>query len=91
MVSFSIRLSQRFQRQKVIDDYIVDFYCCKANLVIELDGSGHFTTEQQKADKIRTEMLKEYNLKVIRYYNSDIDNNFYEVCSDIDREVKKRL
>ena len=48
----------RFQRQKAIGDYIVDFYCAKARLIIELDGGGHYTTEQQEKDKIRTEYLQ---------------------------------
>ncbi len=81
----------RFQRQKVIDNYIVDFYCAKARIVIELDGGGHYTEEQQKYDEKRTENLNKYKLKVIRICNIDIDNNFYNVCEHIDREVKKSL
>ena len=81
----------RFQRQKVIDNYIVDFYCAKARMVIELDGGGHYTEEQQKYDDERTEILKKYKLQVIRICNIDIDNNFDNVCEHIDREVKKSL
>ncbi len=81
----------RFQRQKVIDNFVVDFYCAKAHLVIELDGGGHYTKEQQKNDEKRTEILEEYELKVIRICNIDIDNNFYNVCEYIDREVKLSL
>lgn len=78
----------RFQRQKVIDNYIVDFYCAKAHLVIELDGGGHYTEEQQEYDNKRTKILEKYGLKVIRICNIEIDNNFYNVCEYIDREVK---
>ena len=46
----------RFQRQKVIDNYIVDFYCAKARLVIELDGGGHYTDEQMQYDATRTKI-----------------------------------
>lgn len=81
----------RFQRQKVIDNYIVDFYCAKAHIVIELDGGGHYTEEQIKYDEQRTKVLNRYNLRVIRVCNIDIDNNFYNVCEHIDREVKKSL
>ncbi len=81
----------KFQRQKVIDNFIVDFYCAKAHLVIELDGGGHYTKEQQESDKKRTKILEEYDLKVIRICNIDIDNNFYNVCEFIDREVKLSL
>ena len=78
----------RFQRQKVIDNYIVDFYCAKAHLVIELDGGGHYTEEQQEYDNKRTKILEKYGLKIIRICNVEIDNNFYNVCEYIDREVK---
>lgn len=81
----------RFQRQKVIDNYIVDFYCAKAHLVIELDGGGHYTEEQQEYDNKRTKILEKYGLKIIRICNIEIDNNFYNVCEYIDREVKKSL
>ena len=81
----------RFQRQKVIDNYIVDFYCAKAHIVIELDGGGHYTEEQIKYDEQRTRILKKYNIQVIRVCNIDIDNNFYNVCEYIDREVKRSL
>ena len=73
----------RFQRQKVLGDYIVDFYCAKAKLVIELDGSGHFEPEQIAKDNIRTAYLESTGLSVIRICNSDIDNNFNGVCEYI--------
>ena len=81
----------RFQRQKCIDNYIVDFYCFRAKLVIELDGSGHYEPNQQEQDIIRTKVLENYGLKIIRFCNLDIDKNFYGVCTVIDREVKKRM
>ena len=48
----------RFQRQKAIDNYIVDFYCAKARLVIELDGGGHYEPKQEKLDALRTKQLE---------------------------------
>lgn len=81
----------RFQRQKVIDNYIVDFYCAKARLVIELDGGGHYTEEQMQYDANRTEILEKCGLKVLRICNLEIDSNFYNVCEYIDREVKQSL
>lgn len=81
----------RFQRQKCIGPYIVDFYCFRGKLVVELDGGGHYTLENQKKDNIRTEELKQYGLKVLRFCNTDIDRQFYEVCTAIDQEVKQRL
>ena len=81
----------RFQRQKCIDNYIVDFYCYRAKLVIELDGGGHYDPESKRKDDYRTKILEQYGLKVVRFCNLDIDNNFYGVCTVIDQEVKGRL
>ena len=78
----------RFQRQKAIGEYIVNFYCAKARLVLELDGGGHYTAEQAEKDKIRTNELERMNLKVIRICNLDIDRNFNGVCEYIDLYVK---
>lgn len=77
----------RFQRQKAIGNYIVDFYCSKARLVIELDGGGHYTTEQAEKDKLRTKELEAMNLTVLRICNLDIDRNFSEVCEHIHLNV----
>ena len=81
----------RFQRQKAIGEYIVDFYCARARLVIELDGGGHYSDEQKVQDKKRTAKLNEFNLSVLRFSNNDVTENFYGVCEAIDREVKKSL
>ena len=81
----------RFQRQKCIDHYIADFYCFRAKLIIELDGGGHYDPDSQIKDCIRTEILKKYGLKVLRFCNLDIDKNFYGVCTVIDNEVKRRI
>ena len=78
----------RFQRQKAIGNYIVDFYCAKMGLVIELDGGGHYTTEQEKMDILRTKDLESLKLTVIRICNLDIDRNFCGVCEYIDLAVK---
>lgn len=81
----------RFQRQKCIDQYIVDFYCAKARLVIELDGGGHYTDEQKQKDAVRANKLKSMNLKVLRVCNLDIDRRFHDVCEHIDTVVKQSL
>ena len=81
----------RFQRQKAIGNYIADFYCARARLVIELDGGGHYNPESAMNDAQRTKILESYGLKVIRFCNTDIDRNFYSVCTVIDTEVKQRM
>ena len=81
----------RFQRQKAIGNYIADFYCAKARLVVELDGGGHFTEEQTVKDNIRTKEFENKKLTVLRICNSDVDRTFYGVCEYIDLAVKQSL
>ena len=78
----------RFQRQKAIGNYIADFYCAKARLILELDGGGHYTAEQALKDSLRTKDLEAMNLTVLRICNTDIDRNFSGVCEYIDLTVK---
>lgn len=81
----------RFQHQKTIDRFIADFYCHKARLVIELDGSQHYTDEGLAYDEERTNVLNTYNLEVLRFSNLDIDRNFNGVCMIIDEKIKERM
>ena len=81
----------RFQRQKAIGDFIVDFYCHKAKLVVEIDGSQHFTLKGEKEDKKRTEVLKSYGLRVVRVTNKQIDTQFECVCEHIGDVVESFL
>ena len=81
----------RFLRQKVIDQYIVDFYCAQAKLVVELDGSQHYDDIALKYDKKRTAALENYGLMVLRFTNNDIDTCFKSVCDKIYNEVNHRL
>ena len=81
----------RFTRQKVLGKYIVDFYCAKANIVIELDGSGHYTDEGIVYDEERTAFLEEYGLTVVRITNIEVNQKFKDVCEYIDGIVKSRL
>ena len=78
----------RFQRQKAISDYIVDFYCAKVKLIIELDGGGHFNDEAEKADLLRLNDLQSMGFTLIHIPNNEIDRNFAGVCQFIDEAVK---
>jgi very-short-patch-repair endonuclease len=80
-----------FRRQVTYGRYIMDFYCPKANLAIELDGFCHRTTEQAKKDKERTDFLNEGGIQVIRFSNKEIWQRFERVCAEIDTTVKKRI
>ena len=81
----------RFQRQKSIGHYIADFYCHKAQLVIEIDGSQHYEPSEQKHDSERTKALEQRGLKVIRFSNREINLQFDAVCESIDRIVTERI
>ena len=74
----------RFRRQKQFGRYIVDFYCSGARLIIELDGSQHYTAEGLEYDRERSAYLEGLGLRIVRFYNSDIDKNFQGVCEQIE-------
>ena len=81
----------RFQRQKTIDGFIVDFYCHRARLIVELDGGHHYTDDGIAYDEERTQILSKYNLEVLRFSNFDVDKNFNDVCAMIEEVVKARI
>ncbi|MBQ8940729.1 MAG: endonuclease domain-containing protein [Firmicutes bacterium] len=81
----------KFYRQRPVGGYITDFYCSKAGLVIEPDGSQHFTVEGLKYDGIRTEVLEKYSLTVLRFTNLQVDREFETVCLQIDDTVKRLM
>ena len=87
---FLSRYPLRFRRQYVIGDYIVDFYCHAAKLVVELDGSQHYEAAGQKKDAERTAYLEAQGLCVLRFSNLDVTGSFYEVCEEIHRIVQQR-
>ena len=81
----------KFTRQKILGKYIADFYCAKANIAIELDGSQHYEVAGRLKDEKRTKYLEQYGIKVIRITNLDILRNFEGVCLYIDNMVKYNL
>ena len=81
----------RFQRQKTISGFIADFFCAKAHLIIEVDGSQHRTASGIAYDKDRTDVFRKYNLDVLRVINEDIELHFQDICRDIDEVVQKRM
>ena len=72
-----------FTRQRIIGSYIIDFYCGKAKLAVELDGSQHFEQSAMDYDKEREKFLNTFGIKILRFSNLDIDNNFVGVCESI--------
>ena len=80
----------KFYKQRIIESCVVDFYCADARLVIELDGSQHYTEQGCAYDEERSAILNGYDLKVLRFDNLEIDQQFEAVCEVIDHEVKCR-
>ena len=87
---FLCRYPLRFRRQYVIGNYITDFYCHKAILVVELDGSQHYSPEEMEYDRKRTAYLESQGLKVMRFSNLDVMRQFRRVCEAVDMAVKDR-
>ncbi|MBW3092205.1 DUF559 domain-containing protein [Bifidobacterium sp. 82T10] len=83
--------SLRWQRQTPVGRYIVDFYCAKAKLVVELDGRGHYMPEQQAKDTERTRELETKDLLVLRFANNQVDYQFDAVCARIDRIAREQV
>ena len=81
----------RFSRQKILGNYIADFYSAEAKLVIELDGAQHQTEKNERYDVERTAFLEGYGLTVIRIPNEEINKKFHRMCLYIDERVKQSL
>ena len=88
---FLSRYKPRFHRQYVIGNYIVDFYCHKARLVVELDGSQHTDPGNIEYDQARTTYLHSQGLEVLRFSNLDVMRQFSGVCESIDMAVKRNI
>ena len=83
------KLGVHFRRQQIIAGFIVDFYCHKAGLVIELDGSVH--ANQSEEDAHRGKVLNEMGLRVIRFWNGEVEKNLAEVLRKIRTELNESL
>jgi very-short-patch-repair endonuclease len=80
-------LPQKFTRQKPLGSYIADFYCARALLVVELDGDSHYTDRAQRYDVRRTTALEAQGIRVVRFTNADVMQNFAAVCEQIARAL----
>ena len=81
----------KIYKQRIIDNFIADFYCHQARLIIELDGSHHFTPEGKTFDQARTQVLSRYGLYVLRFSNREVDDHFQSVCHIIDKTIQERM
>ena len=83
------RLGFDFHRQKPIDNYIVDFYCCDLLLAIELDGISHTYEDAVEKDRSRDERLSVLGIKVLRFEDEDVYKRIDWVLETIDTEITK--
>ena len=80
----------KFYKQRIIESYIVDFYCASVRLVIELDGSQHYEDDAREKDLLRDAELERLGLFVLRFSNREIEREFPAVCEKIDQTIKAR-
>jgi very-short-patch-repair endonuclease len=83
-------LPHKFTRQKPLGSYIADFYCSRLRLVIEIDGDSHFTDRGETYDAKRTAALATLNVRVIRFTNSEVVQQFEGVCSRIEQALAEQ-
>ena len=81
----------KIYKQRIIGNYIVDFYCSFVGLVIEIDGSQHRTSRGMASDSVRDEYFQSLGLQVMRFSNFEIDHCFIDVCEKIDRFIQENI
>lgn len=79
---------EKFTRQKPLGHYIADFYCAQRQLVLELDGDTHFDEEGKLRDERRTAQLALKGIRVIRFTNREVMQQFEGVCASIDEALR---
>ena len=81
----------KMYKQRPIRTFVADFYCPLARLVIELDGSQHYTEQGEEYDEQRTAILEQYGVQVLRFTNLDVDRHLDAVCAQIDSTIERRV
>ena len=81
----------KIYKQRIVESFIVDFYCSKALLVIEVDGSQHYTEQGEAYDLERSAVLERYGLLVLRFSNLEVEQEFEGVCTLIDKTIQSRM
>lgn len=81
----------KFHRQRIIGNYIVDFYCPKLKLIIEIDGYQHFYEESREYDNKRTEYLEKLGYRVLRFENTEVNKDIEEVRYIINNVCEEKM
>jgi very-short-patch-repair endonuclease len=77
----------KFYRQYSIGGYIIDFYCPKIRIGIELDGNQHQEKGAKLYDKNRERELEAHNIRIVRFWNSEVENYIEKVLEKISQEI----
>ena len=88
---FLKKIPYTINRQKVVGNYILDFYCAEAKIAIELDGAQHYEHHAKEKDEKRDEFLNQQGIVVLRYTNLELNRNFDGVCFDILRNIEASI
>jgi very-short-patch-repair endonuclease len=70
-------------RQRIIGNYIADFYCPRASLVIEIDGGQHYSEEALKKDQLRDEYMRDQGMKILRFSDREVFENLNGIVEKI--------
>ena len=89
--NFLKRYPVRILRQKVVGNYVADFYCARARLIIEINKGFFKKAGQRIPDAERTRVLTMHGLDEIRFSNEELENNFEGVCQKIDEVIQARM
>ena len=81
----------RIYKQRIIESFIADFYCASARLVIEIDGSQHFTAQGKAFDQERSMIMQQYGISTIRFSNADNDRSFKDVCDQKHQVIQSKI
>ena len=80
----------KFRRQYSVGKFVVDFYCPRLKLAIEVDGDSHFCEESEVLDKERQNFIESFGISFLRFTNREIYENLNEVLAEIEKRMKKR-
>ncbi len=80
---------ERFLRQYGVDQYILDFYCPRLKLAIEVDGDSHFISGAEEYDKTRQVHIEAFGIRFLRFTNADVCENLEGVCQTIFDDIEK--
>ena len=81
----------KFRRQFSVAQFVVDFYCPRLKLAIEVDGDSHFSEGSELSDKARQDFIESFGISFLRFTNKEIYGNLDEVLSKIEDFIQKNL